>query len=399
MRPPTSTTDARGQLLADAGRCVKCALCLPHCPTYGLKGEEGDSPRGRIALIQALAEGSLEPTAATREHLEGCLTCRACEAVCPAGVPYGRLIDMARATLPVRGRSGLVSKAVRRAARTPRLLKVLLRLGRVLARMRVPIPGGALLAGAGSQRMPRAQGPREGTPVQLFLGCVARALDADALSASATLLAAAGYRVEVPTHQTCCGALAMHAGEHDAAAGLARRNLRAFSGAAPVVGTASGCTAQLLEYDRVLAEGRPLAKRVTDISTLLSQALATGKLTADQPGEPVRVGLHVPCTERNVMRSNAARHCLEALPNVEVVELPPGCCGSAGSYSLDRPEDAVALRRLVIEAINAAGVSHVVTTNVGCRLHVAAGLQEEGAPAIEHLATFLERRLRLGPAA
>ncbi|MGA7964654.1 MAG: 4Fe-4S dicluster domain-containing protein, partial [Gammaproteobacteria bacterium] len=86
-------------LITDAERCVKCALCLPYCPTYGLTHEEGDSPRGRIALIQALAEGSLEPSSVARAHLEGCLSCRACEAVCPAGVPYGRLLDNARAEL------------------------------------------------------------------------------------------------------------------------------------------------------------------------------------------------------------------------------------------------------------------------------------------------------------
>src|SRR6056297_3173018 len=93
-------TASRERILGDAERCVKCALCLPHCPTYGLTREEGDSPRGRIALIQAIAERSLEPGAGARNHLEGCLTCRACEAVCPAGVPYGRLIDDARAALP-----------------------------------------------------------------------------------------------------------------------------------------------------------------------------------------------------------------------------------------------------------------------------------------------------------
>src|SRR5579859_5355125 len=90
--------------LADADKCVKCALCLPHCPTYRVSKDEGESPRGRIALMQGMASGALEVTPRLAAHLDHCLACRACEAVCPAEVPYGRLIDSARAALTERGR-------------------------------------------------------------------------------------------------------------------------------------------------------------------------------------------------------------------------------------------------------------------------------------------------------
>lgn len=382
-------------IIADAQRCVKCALCLPHCPTYRLKGEEGDSPRGRIALIQAVAEGSLIPTAATREHLEGCLTCRACEAVCPAGVPYGRLIDAARAELPIRGRASPLSRLVRRAVAHPALLAALLRAGRVLALPLLPRRLRAVLSGAGARRPRLARGPAGGRPLQLFLGCVARALDTDALAASAELLAAAGHRVEVPRRQSCCGALALHAGRRGEAQRFARRNLAAFRGAAPVVGTASACTVQLREYDRVLGAGGDFARRVTDAGSLLAAALEDGRLVARRDAPPRRLALHTPCTQRNVLRSDAPRRCLAALPGLAVTELAPGCCGAAGSYFLDRPRDAAALRAPLIRAIADAGAECVVTTNVGCRLHLQTGLGR-GGPPVMHLATFLAERVRAG---
>ena len=384
----------REELIADSERCVKCALCLPHCPTYGLKGEEGDSPRGRIALIQALAEDSLTPSAATREHLEGCLTCRACEAVCPAGVQYGRLIDNARARLPVSGRPHPLSRLVRRAAAHPALLAAGLRAGRLLARLGLPVPGGAALAHSSRARGPRPVGAAGDPTVKLFLGCVARAVDSEALRASAALLARAGYRVEIPPGQTCCGALHMHAGERDAAEALARRNVGAFAPDDPVVGSASGCTAQLLEYDRVLGEDGGFARRVTDVAALAAAALESGRLRPDPAARSVRVALHVPCTERNVVRSDAMRRCLDALPGVTVTELPPGCCGAAGSYFLDRPDDAAALRRPLVAAAGAASADCVVTSNVGCRLHLASGFAKGKGPPVTHIATFLEGRVR-----
>src|SRR5699024_6158134 len=119
---------------AGAARCVKCQVCLPHCPTYRIKGEEGDSPRGRVALVQSLLEGSLEADAATIEHLDGCLTCRACEAVCPAGVPYGELIDGARSELGARKSRGFAQKLIAVLTRHPALLATLMRLARAPAR-------------------------------------------------------------------------------------------------------------------------------------------------------------------------------------------------------------------------------------------------------------------------
>jgi len=384
-------TGSFDHLIADAERCVKCALCLPHCPTYGLTHDEGDSPRGRIALIQALAEGTLESSPSARAHLEGCLTCRACEAVCPAGVPYGRLIDNARAELPIRGRESRASRWLRVAAGFPRLLAALLRLARPLARLPLPIPGRGLLAQVRSTRLRIAHGDREGEPVALFLGCIARALDADTLSSSSALLARAGYQVETPAAQGCCGALAQHAGEREAAIRLARRNADAFAGNAPIACAASGCTAQLIEYGPLLDDEGRFARRVHSVSDLLASAIESGRLRPTEGQPPVRVALHVPCTQRNVLRSDASRRCLESLPGVELIELAAGCCGAAGSHCLDRPRDAARLRAPLAENIRDSHADVVVTTNIGCRLHIADGL--DAGPRVVHLARFLETRL------
>lgn len=381
-------------LITEAERCVKCALCLPHCPTYGLSHNEADSPRGRIALVQALAEGALEPDIETSRHLDGCLDCRACEAVCPAEVRYGRLIDGARADL-FKPADSWLARSLRRMVTRPRLLAGLLPPLRILTHL--PLPHRlrslyAYLAALGRlHTLPR--GPAEAEPIALFLGCVTRVLDTEAIEAGVRLLIRAGYRVDVPRNQTCCGALADHAGERSMARKLAVRNAGAFIGSSLIVATASGCTAQLSEYPQLLEAGESFSRRVRDIAELLADALESGRL---QPRgtSPLKVALHIPCTARNVLHSDAARRCLLALPNIEIVELPTTCCGAAGSHFIAHPNDAAQLRAYHLEAIRDTHPDCVVTTNVGCRLHLGAGLDAESLSIpVVHLSTLLANRL------
>jgi glycolate oxidase iron-sulfur subunit len=376
----------KARLQTDAARCVKCALCLPHCPTYRLKGEEGDSPRGRIELIQSLAEGAIAPGPGVVEHLDGCLTCRACEAVCPAGVPYGSLIDGARARLGARKPPRPSLRLLRFMARRPSLLAAALRALRPFSSL-APARLRPYLRSV--QRLPRLTlGPAEGEPVALFLGCVARAFDTETLAATAKLLAAAGYRIEAPRGQTCCGALAEHGGKRQSALALAQRNARAFADTGKVVASASGCTAQLAEYEHLLADHGAFSDKVCDVSELIADAIASGRLHL-RAEKPLRVAVHTPCTQRNILRSNACERTLSAIENIKVIPLPPNCCGAAGSYFLDRPQDADSLREPTLEAIRAARPDAVVTANVGCRLHLAIGMGEEKTPAVQHLAAFL----------
>ena len=385
------------QIIGDAERCVKCALCLPHCPTYGLTREEGDPRPGRMALIQAVAEGSLQPGSGGSTPLEGCLSFRACEAVGPAGVPYGRLMDNARAALPVRGRESAFSHALRWLVFYPRLLHALLKLALPVARLPLPLRGRGLLRAAPRNiSAPLSRGLENGETVQLFLGCLAPALDADTLAATAELLARAGYRVDIPKTQGCCGALAQHAGQRRQAIKHARRNASAFSAPEPIVETASGCGAQLIEYAPLLGDGGAFAKRVRPIEDWLAEALENGRLRPLGDRPPLRVALHTPCTQRNVLRSDAPYRCLKALPNVEIIALPPACCGAAGTHCLDRPGAATQLRKPHLDMIRARDADIVVPTNIGCRLHLAEGLGRE--IQVVHLARFLESRLGSGTA-
>ena len=367
-----------------ADRCVKCGLCLPHCPTYVLAEQEGESPRGRIALMQGLATGRLQPHAVLVRHLESCLGCRACEQACPAAVPYGELIDAGRALLNERG---VTPPATRRwlaaLLRRPRLLRALTRLARVpgaarLARLVGGLPARAVDLLPADARAPRRQPPRQSAPrgrVQLFAGCVGRALDGQGLDDARRLLEAAGWAVDVPRSQGCCGAIDLHAGRPGPAARAARRNVQAFAGEGPVVACASGCAATLQEYGRLAgAAGARLAARVADPAELLAEAELVLR-----PGPYRDVALHIPCTQRNVTGSaGATRRLLSRLPGLRVRELAAGCCGAAGETFLSQPALADALLAPLLDDLRRAPPDALVTSNIGCALHFRAGLERAG---------------------
>lgn len=381
--PPSAATTRFPLELAD--RCVKCGLCLPHCPTYGVESVEGESPRGRIALMQGLAGGRLDADAALVRHLDRCLGCRACERACPAGVPYGELIDAGHALLVARGvRPPPLQRAFAMLLRQPLLLRLAAWLGNLPGMRRLAGALGGLPARAADLLPADARAPRTlraaarngpAGRVQLFTGCVGAALDGVTLDDVRRALEAAGWRVESPRHQRCCGALDQHAGRAASAARLARNNLEAFAGDAPIVSCASGCSATLMDYERLAgAGGAALARRVVDPSELLADA------SLDlAPGPYREVVLHVPCTQRNVTRTgDSVRRLLRRLPGVSFRELPAGCCGAAGDSFLSQPELADALLEPLLHDLRRAPPDALVTSNIGCALHFKAGLARAG---------------------
>ncbi len=397
--PPATTVDndaGAGFPIALADRCVKCGLCLPHCPTYRLTGLEGESPRGRIALMQGLVSGRLEAEGALLEHLENCVGCRACEAVCPASVPYGRLLDAGRGLVPDRSPRLLES-----LARHPGLtawslagLTTLRRtglfargsgrpdagwLGRSLRRMPQPHRSGRL------QEIYEPDGEPLGR-VKLFTGCVSRAMDRGAQIIVAQLLARLGYRVQIPRGQGCCGALDQHAGRNGRAAGLAARNCRAFGiDDTPILSMATGCTATLLDYGRLApGDGDALRVRVEDITGFLLRAWDPDLRPARSV--PARVALHLPCTARHVTgSSDATVELLARIPELEVHTLDPGygCCGAAGHHFLSRGRQSDALLEPLLEQLGDIQPDLVVTTNIGCALHLAGGLGSDLGSGLE----------------
>ncbi|TAL41677.1 MAG: (Fe-S)-binding protein [Methylovulum sp.] len=398
-------------LLADADICVKCGLCLPHCPTYKQTQDENESPRGRIALIQAWANGQLDASEKLLGHLDNCLLCRSCERVCPAVVPYSRLIDNFRSRRYLRGEASLAlslmkkvshNKAVNRLAqkslkfyqagrlqKAARVLKLpeLLHLDtidRLLPEYHEPMP---------MQTYYAAQKHHKGD-VGLFVGCMGQLLDHETVNAAVKLLTAIGFNVHVPEQQACCGALALHDGDRETAEQLAAINCRAFSGYSleAIVTIASGCGSRLQEYQQT-----EFAGKVIDISRFLMQYaeknLAERLLPLD-----ATVCVHTPCSLKNVMRSEKeVAMLLRQIPGIAIKALPETipCCGSAGSYMLDHAEMAQALLGDLLAVALEKQPGYLVSSNIGCALHIAAGLRERGiALEVLHPVALLARQLK-----
>lgn len=347
-------------LVKDADRCVKCGLCLPHCPTYRLTADESESPRGRIALIEAWAEGALPASDALQSHVDHCLLCRACERMCPAKVPYASLVDRFRAATRPASRK-LISRGVRAG------LDALSRFSRL--KPFYPAHGA-----------PRAE-------VMLFVGCTGTALDRATVRDALFVLNRLGVAVRVPERQACCGALDRHAGDAAQAQDLIARNLAAFGDAVPVLYVASGCGSFLKDYGQYADSGAEFAAQATEFCTFVDRLIATGP----SPWQPVptRVVLHTPCTLRD--GEAATRRLLQAIPEMILTPLEgTECCGAAGSYMLEHPHLARQLRQPVLERIAEVRPDILVTSNIGCALHLRAGLR---GVEVLHPASLLARSL------
>ncbi|MGD2076455.1 MAG: (Fe-S)-binding protein [Gammaproteobacteria bacterium] len=399
--------------LSATDRCVKCGLCLPHCPTFTLSGIEADSPRGRISLMQAIDSPDVKWSPGLFRYLDRCLECRACEAMCPSKVPFGRLMDSARLRMEPHRRRPLPRRWLRAAGMAMvtsparlRGLGALLHLHRRLGlhRLAADVPGiprslkrlNRMLPAQASTKRPRSPtGAAPRGPVDLFLGCIANVLDRRTRDASQRLLEALGYRVNIPAGQVCCGALHQHGGDPARAKRLAAQNRSAFGDSdGPVLVTASGCAAQLSEYGALYGE-TALGRRVVDITHFL---LTEGQGELHFDPLPRTVAVHLPCTHRNVLRQGQdVLAVLTWIPELTALPVNPrgGCCGAAGSYMLTEPEVADQLRDQVVDRIAASGASMLVTTNIGCALHLQAGLRERGIDIdVVHPVVLLERQLR-----
>ena len=386
--------------------CVHCGLCLPVCPTHQVLGVEADSPRGRIYLMRALAEGRVEDPEAIRPFLDRCLDCRACETACPSGVRYGELLEATRAELQrlpakrdlrarlagvltwhVLARQGRlrVAFALLRAAEAiglRRLATWLRLLPASLARLlpdlpprrdRRPLPAGLHLPPAGVRR--------RGVRVALFTGCVMEQMFGRVNRATLRVLLANGFDVDVPAAQRCCGALLVHGGRPDRARELARANVAAFADHEVIVNNAAGCGCTLKEYGHLLGDeaGAAFAAKNRDIT----EFLAAAGLSAIPAERRLRVAYDDPChlCHGQGVRSQP-RALLAQVPGLEVVPhaQPEDCCGSAGIYNLLQPELAADIGRRKAASLVAAGVQMVVTGNPGCMMQIDGHLRSAGHP-------------------
>jgi glycolate oxidase iron-sulfur subunit len=369
-------------LVALADRCVQCGLCLPACPTYGHDRSEAESPRGRIAVARAWALDVIEPTAVADTHLDHCLGCRSCEAVCPAGVQYGELLTLARSRQRERRAPGRRQRWIEALAVRPRTLTALL----ALYRLAYPVLPAAW------RPLPRPPGPRA-APVEpiedgrrgelaLFVGCVAGPYETGLRHALTRLCRSLGYRVRTIDGQTCCGSLHAHAGDPTRTQTLGARNRTAFAGVDTVLTLASGC-------HEALAQALHDGPETLDAIAFLDRHADVLRLRPQRE----RVALHLPCTQRNVVRSDVATRALLArVPGLDIVDLDAGfgCCGAAGTQMLSDPERAAAYRRPLLEQLEATGATRLLSANIGCRLHFANGTRLPVQHPLEFLAECLE---------
>lgn len=358
----------------DLNTCVGCGLCLPHCPTFRISGEEALSPRGRIAIMRSVESGAIAVDRDVAHFLNTCIQCRGCEPACPSGVPYGRLIEHTKRLLASDPR--VANSTV------PRWLRVGLGL---LPRHRLVLAGSRVLAVARRVHLvPRRFDPgpipiRNGpalcatstTPdVWIFTGCVMDAWQRRTHRSTARIVSSLGITFGV-SGGACCGALHTHAGLDSRE--LAHRTMRSMPGDAPILVNSAGCGAALKDYGHLLDtdEARTFAARVLDVHEWLAPRVHEIPRTAQRE----RVVVQDPCHLRHVQRSHGAvRECLA--PFADTIEIGDDglCCGAGGAYALLQPTLAREARSRKVAAIEAvAGVGTIVASaNPGCLQHLAA---------------------------
>ncbi len=432
----------------DLNTCIHCGLCLTACPTYRTLKVEPDSPRGRLYLMRGLAEGRISPSDPLVSHLDRCLDCRACETVCPAGVPYSRLLEATRGQLARRWRrvsalrllghwvlqsvlphaarvelaadllsigqkqpmAGLLATPLAQAlmprfakqglAMTPRLKP---RRVRALESVAARLPEGARMERRDDALVFHPAGTAKGH-VAFHTSCVMPAMFPETNHESVRLLVLAGVRVTVPRAQTCCGALQAHAGLRRTAKALGTENARAFASEYDfVVSNSAGCGAALRETGHLLHDtpAAEAAARLSDRTRDVAEVLAHYNLpvplaplhSAADSAMPLRVTYHDACHLAHAQRvREAPRRLIRSLPGVEYVALPNAdwCCGSAGVYNLTHPDMANAQLDGKLEAVASVTPEVVVASNPGCLLHMQRGATERGmAPRFVHLVELL----------
>ncbi len=374
----------------EADRCVKCGLCLAQCPTYRLTQNETCSPRGRIALVQALQKGGLSGDGHVFDLLDSCLVCQRCEAICPSGVNYSRVLDEGKAMLA--GRQSLQQRLMLRILTSPRVGPVLMRWGRRM--LPVASRRGRLLRlmNGNSGKLPELQAPDGAVQAEviLFGGCSSRMLDGDVLAAAHKLLLSAGVRVRIPRRLVCCGAADAHAGNAQRAAVLQRKNrqlMESLGAVDALLSVASGCGAYWQNYDSLPCPHE-------DIVAFLNRKRIRRRLCFE-PLEAV-VAVHTPCTLENALHgADAVLTLLRQVPGLKIYPLgaPGACCGAGGMAFVRYPQMAAKLRTPVLAELRKLKPDYVLSSNAACSLHLQMGVEYDGVEFL-HPVVLLARQLK-----
>ncbi len=387
-------------------QCMHCGMCLPDCPTYALTGMERHSPRGRIRMIRAVAEGRLDITANYIESINFCLDCQACVTACPAGVQYGHLVEAARFhiddQLQARGKKSLLRTFILKTVFKNRAwlrffgkilrLVQLLRLDRLvqisgilklfpgqlhkIAAIAPPVPKRVSVAG---EIIP--QKPERKIRVGVMTGCVQDVFFSDVNRDTAEVLKINGYEVIVPKKQECCGSVHGHNGDRATAQELAKAMIDTFEAARVdfVAVNAAGCGSFMKQYNDLLADDPEYADRAQQFTAKvkdISELLVTSGWDPPKLQHPLKITYHEPCHLVHAQKISAQpRQLLQAIPGIEFRELPEAtwCCGSAGIYNVTHYDASMQLLQRKMENIEKTGAEFVVTGNPGCIIQLKYG--------------------------
>ena len=415
-------------------QCIHCGMCLPTCPTYDETKRERNSPRGRIALMRAVADQELEIGPAFAEEMSYCLGCLACQTACPAGVKYVELFETARADIERSGVAATPSRwfwrliTLRFLFLRPDALRLAGRLLRVYQRSGLEgfvRRSGLLRLAPATLRRLEPQSPRiapmfsheligehesPSVPVRyrvaLLTGCIQDLTFPDVNRDTADVLLANGCAVDTPFQQPCCGSLHAHNGETKLAEGLARRMIDLFPPERydAIISNAGGCGSHLRHYGHLLAGdpvygalAREWDRKLRDVQEWLVEINAR-RPDASPSDTPMRVTYHESCHLAHGQKITAApRTLLRQIPGVELVELPEStwCCGSAGVYAITQPDQAEKLLHRKVKNITSTKAAVVATANPGCQLQIARGLAGESADVeVVHPISLLARAYR-----
>jgi glycolate oxidase iron-sulfur subunit len=368
-------------------RCVHCGFCLATCPTYGLLGDELDSPRGRIYLMKQMLEGA-PVTERTQLHLDRCLTCRACETTCPSGVEYGKLVDIGRAVVEERVWRP-AGERLRRwfLAHTlpfPSLFGPALALGRLFRRI--------LPASLAHKILPRrAPGewpaPRHSRRMLVLAGCVQPSLAPSINAAAARVLDRLGISLVEAAGAGCCGGVTFHLNYQSDSLAFMKANIDAWwphveKGAEAIVITASGCGITVAEYGHHLAQDPAYAakaKRISELTRDIAEVVAaeSGKLAALVKTPGMKVAFHSPCSLQHGLKIRGVVESIMADTGFTLTLVPDGhlCCGSAGTYSITQPGLSQELLANKVRALESGQPAIVATANIGCLAHIQSGTE------------------------
>jgi glycolate oxidase iron-sulfur subunit len=383
-------------------KCVHCGFCTATCPTYLLLGDENDSPRGRIYLVKQVLEGQ-PVTDRTRLHLDRCLTCRACETTCPSGVQYGRLVDIGRALVEEKTARPVEQRIKRRllAEVLPRrvLFTSLLALGRFMRPLLPPalaekVPGSVPAAGPWPA-------PRHARKMLALAGCVQSSLSADINAAAARVLDRIGVSLVEARGAGCCGALRFHLNYQERGLDDMRALIDAWwplveAGAEAIVMTASGCGVTVKEYGHFLRHDPRYAEKAARISAMTRDICEVieaefGRIAPLLGKKGGRIAFHPPCSLQHGQNIKGVTERLLVRAGFDLTPVPDAhlCCGSAGTYSILQPDLSERLKKNKLAALSSGEPKEIVTANIGCQVHLAAG----AALPVRHWIVALEERL------